>query len=76
MSQRGAGKKKIDGPPVHFLNPRPTHPPSDFFFWTFFLVRFWAFLGNRQGEFKNTTKMFLEIIHVEKGAPKTEENIC
>jgi hypothetical protein len=27
------------------LNPRPTHPPSDFFFLTFFLVSFWAFLG-------------------------------
>jgi hypothetical protein len=28
--------KKIDGPgpgpPVHWLNPRPTHPPSDSFF--------------------------------------------
>jgi hypothetical protein len=29
---RGAGKSKSTGPPVHLLNPRPTHPPSDFFF--------------------------------------------
>jgi hypothetical protein len=29
---RGAAPKKIDGPsPVHLLNPRPTHPPADFF---------------------------------------------
>jgi hypothetical protein len=43
---RGAGKKQSTDPPVHLLNLRPTHPPSDFFFFlTFFLVRFWAFLG-------------------------------
>jgi hypothetical protein len=45
---RGAGKNKSTDPPplpVHLLNPRPTHPPADFFFLIFlstFLGRFWA----------------------------------
>jgi hypothetical protein len=47
---RGAGKKKSTDPPVHLLNPRPTHPPPDFFSLAFL---FSAFLGvSRQGEFK------------------------
>ena len=47
---RGAAKTKSTDPPVHLLNLRPTRPPSDFFFLTFF---FSAFLGvSRQGEFK------------------------
>jgi hypothetical protein len=32
----GPPKKKSTDPPVHLLNPRPTHPPSDFFFLDFF----------------------------------------
>jgi hypothetical protein len=41
----------------------PHHPPSDFFFLGLF---FSTFLGvSRQGEFKNTTKMFLQEVHVE-----------
>jgi hypothetical protein len=46
--ERGAGKKKIDGPPR----------TSDFFFSTFLGV-------SRQGEFKNTIKIFLQKVHVE-----------
>jgi hypothetical protein len=38
----GAAKKKSTDPPVHLLNFRPTHPPSDFFFLDFF---FSTFLG-------------------------------
>jgi hypothetical protein len=38
---------------VHLISPRPTHPPADFF-----LVSFWAFLGKRQREFKNTKKTY------------------
>jgi hypothetical protein len=60
----GPAKKKSTDPPVHLLNLRPTHPPPDFFFLTFF---FSAFLGvSRQGEFKNTTNIFLQKVHVEK----------
>jgi hypothetical protein len=29
----GPPKKKSTDPPVHLLNLRPTHPPSDFFFY-------------------------------------------
>jgi hypothetical protein len=60
---RGAAKNKSTDPPVHLLNSRPTHPPSDFFFFTFF----WGtFLGvSRQAEFKNTTKMCLQKVHAE-----------
>jgi hypothetical protein len=53
---RGAAKFFSTDPPVHLLNLRPTHPPSDFCFWSFF---FSTFLGvSRQGEFKNTTKKY------------------
>jgi hypothetical protein len=55
-------QKKIDGPPVHLLNPRPTHPPSDFFLDFFFS----ALLGvSRQGEFKNTIQMFWQKVRVK-----------
>jgi hypothetical protein len=47
--------KQIDGPPVHLLNPRPTHPPVDLFF-LFFLVRFRAFLG--KGSTKHHNNIF------------------
>jgi hypothetical protein len=30
--QRGAGQKKIDGPPRTLTKSQPTHPPSDFLF--------------------------------------------
>ena len=63
LRREGPAKKKSTDPPVHFLNLRPTHPPSDFFFLTFF---FSTFLGvSRQGEFKNTIKIFLQKVHVE-----------
>jgi hypothetical protein len=56
-------KQKSTDPPVHLLNPRPTQPPSDILFLDFF---FSTFLGvSRQGEFKNTIKMFLQKVHVE-----------
>jgi hypothetical protein len=42
---RGAGKSKSTDPPVHLLNPRPTHPPVVFFKRPV-LVRFEALLGN------------------------------
>jgi hypothetical protein len=59
----GPAKKKRRTPPVHLLNPKLTHPPSDFFFLDFF---FSTFLGvSRQGEFKNTIKIFLQKVHVE-----------
>jgi hypothetical protein len=60
---RGAGTKKSTDPPVHLLNPRPTHPPSDFFFP---LTFFSTFLGaSRQGEFENAIKIVLQKVHVE-----------
>ena len=55
----GPPKTKSTDPPVHLLNLRPTHPPSDFFFsWLFFLVRFWAFLskGSSKTRFKKNAK--------------------
>jgi hypothetical protein len=58
-------QKKIDGPPRAFAKYQ-THPPTTrlFFPLTFF---FSAFLGvSRQGEFKNTTKICLQKVHVEK----------
>jgi hypothetical protein len=61
---RGAAQKKIDGPPRAFTKSQ-THPPTPptFFFLAFF---FSAFLGvSRQGEFKNTIKIFLQKVHVE-----------
>jgi hypothetical protein len=63
---RGASKKKSTDPPVHLLNLRPTHPPPDFFFLDFFLVRFWAFLGKGSSETPQTTKTFLQKVDVEK----------
>jgi hypothetical protein len=60
---RGAAKNKsTDPPPVHLLHLRPTNPPSDFFSLGFF---FSTFLGvSRQGEFKNTIKMFWQKARV------------
>jgi hypothetical protein len=55
----GPAKKKSTDPPVHLLNPRPTHPPTIRLFFS-------TFLGvSRQGEFKNTIKIFLQKVHVE-----------
>jgi hypothetical protein len=53
----GAAKKKIDGPPRAFTKSQ-THPPTPptFFFLTFYLVRFWAFLG--KGSSKTPLKYF------------------
>jgi hypothetical protein len=50
-------------PPVHLLNPRPTHPPAEFVSLGFFLSTFSGV--SRQGEFKNTTKIFLQKALVE-----------
>jgi hypothetical protein len=53
---RGAGKNKFDGPPRTFAKSQ-THPPTiRLFFLDFF---FSTFLGvSRQGEFKNTIKIY------------------
>jgi hypothetical protein len=61
--RRGAGQKKSTDPPVYLLNLRPTHPPSDFFFLDFFLVRFF-----------NTIKIFLQKVHVEKKSKYFDKN--
>jgi hypothetical protein len=37
----GPPETKSTDPPVHFLNPRPTHPPADFFF-----SAFWGIFPN------------------------------
>jgi hypothetical protein len=59
----GPPKKSTD-PPVHLLNPRPTHPPADFFCLDFrFLVRFWAFLG--EGSSKTPHK-YLQKVQLSK----------
>jgi hypothetical protein len=65
--REGPPKKKSTDPPVHLLNLRPTHPPPDFFFLDLF---FSTFLGvSRQGEFKNTIKIFWQK-SVSKTSPK------
>ena len=72
MYGEGPPKQKSTDPPVHLLNLRPTHPPSDFFFLTFF---FSTFLGvSRQGEFKNTTKMFWQKVRVENFPQNFDKN--
>jgi hypothetical protein len=64
--------KKIDGPPVHLLDLRPTHPPSAFFFLIFFLS---TFLGvSRQGEFKNTIKIFGQKVRVKNFSQNFDKN--
>jgi hypothetical protein len=51
-------QKKIDGPP-RTLTTSPTHPSTIRLFFS-------TFLGvSRQGEFKNTIKIFLQKVHVE-----------
>jgi hypothetical protein len=67
----GPPKKKSTDPPVHLLNLRPTHPPSDFFFLTFSLVRFWAFLG--KGVQKHHTNI-LEKVRVENFSQNFDKN--
>jgi hypothetical protein len=52
----GPAKPKPTDPPVHLLNPRPTHPPAGFYFLPFFLVSFWAFLG--KGSSKTPAHIF------------------
>jgi hypothetical protein len=69
---RGAAQKKSTDPPVHLLNLRPTHPPSDFFFLDFFLGKF---LGvSRQGEFKNTIQIFWQKVRVENFSQNFDKN--
>jgi hypothetical protein len=63
VTTRVAAKNKSTDPPVYLLDLRPTHPPSELLFLAFFLS---TFLGvSRQGEFKNTMKIFLQKVHVE-----------
>jgi hypothetical protein len=65
---RGAGKKKVDGPPRAFAKSQ-THPPT---IRLFFLSKV---LGvSRQGEFKNTIKIFLQKVHVEKQLKNFDKN--
>jgi hypothetical protein len=62
----GAGKQKSTDPPIHLLNPRPTHPPPAIRFFFPLTFVFSTFLGvSRQGEFKNSIKIFLQKVHVE-----------
>jgi hypothetical protein len=60
----GPPKKISTDPPVHLLNPRPTHAPSDIFFLDFFLVRFWAFLGKGSSKTPHTIQIFLQKVHI------------
>jgi hypothetical protein len=64
--------KKIDGPPRTFAKSE-THPPTiRVFFLDFFKS---TFLGvSRQGEFKNTTKTFLQKVHVKSFSEKNRQN--
>jgi hypothetical protein len=71
--ERGAAQKKIDGPPRTFAKSQ-THPPT---IRTFFFLElcFSTFLGvSRQGELKNTTKMFLQKVHVENFSKNFDKN--
>jgi hypothetical protein len=43
-------RKTTDPPPVHLLNPRPTHSPADFIQKRFFLVCFWVLLGKESSK--------------------------
>jgi hypothetical protein len=59
-------QKKIDGPPRPFAKSQ-THPPAiRLFFITFLSV-------SRQGEFKNTTTIFLQKVHVGKKKKKIDK---
>jgi hypothetical protein len=67
--------QKIDGPPRAFAQSQThptTHQPT-FFFLVFFLVRFWGV--SRQGEFKNTIKIFLKKNSMSKTFPKKSTKI-
>jgi hypothetical protein len=69
-------QKTPDGPPRTFAKSQ-THPPAIrlVFSLAFFLG---TFLGvSRQGEFKNTTKIFLQKVHVENFPQKNRgKNRC
>jgi hypothetical protein len=59
---RGAAKRKRRPPPVKLPNPNPPTRHPTYFSWLFFST----FLGvSRQGEFKNTIKLFVQKVHVE-----------
>jgi hypothetical protein len=68
-------QKKIDGPPRTFAKFQ-THPPTIRLFFLDFC--FSTFLGvSRQGEFKNTIKIFLQKVHVENFSQKNrQKNSC
>ena len=66
-------QKKIDEPPRAFAKSQ-THPPTIrlFFSLTFFLSKF---LGvSRQGEFKNTIKIFWQKVRVENFSQTFDQN--
>jgi hypothetical protein len=63
---RGASPKKIDGPPrVLAMYRSQTYLPAGLFFLAFFVTYVFGRFSLR-GEFKNTIKMFLQKVHVEK----------
>jgi hypothetical protein len=63
----GPPQKLIDAPPPALAKSQ-THPPA------IFLV-FGTFWGvSRQGEFKNTTKIFLQKVHVENFSQNFDKN--
>jgi hypothetical protein len=44
MGRQKQNRIKPTDPAVRMLNHRPTHPPSNiFFYWHLFLLRFWAY---------------------------------
>jgi hypothetical protein len=63
--------KKFDGPPVHLLNPRPTHHPT-FFSLIFFEVSFWAFLGK---VITKTPHIFFCKKSMSKAPPKKSTHV-
>jgi hypothetical protein len=58
-TEGGRAKNKPLDPPVHLLNPRPTHPTADFFSGLYVFGCF-----SVRG-FKNTSKILLQKVHVE-----------
>jgi hypothetical protein len=65
---KGHSKKKVTDPCVYLINFRGTNQPQNIISWAFFLVHFWAFLG--EGSSKTRPKKSKKSKSMSKTFPE------
>jgi hypothetical protein len=70
---KGHSKKKVTDPCVYVINFRGTNQPQSTIFLGFFLVRFWAFLG--EGSSKTRLLKKMQKVHVKNFSRENSQKI-